>query len=71
MPSAPRGGNVRFRARYRSGRPMSRRFGKLFEHARVSHNGVVSFLEPPMDREQEEKVTMPESREEWLRPHRR
>jgi hypothetical protein len=50
---------------------MSRRFGKLFEHARVSHNGVVSFLEPPMDREQEEKVTMPESREEWLRPHRR
>jgi hypothetical protein len=42
---------------------MSRRFGKLFAHARVSHNGVVSFLEPPMDHEPGEKVIIYERRD--------
>lgn len=31
----------------------------LFRHASLSHNGVVSFLEPPMDHERAAKVLIP------------
>jgi hypothetical protein len=32
---------------------------KVFEHAAVSHNGVVSFLEKPMDEERARRVLIP------------
>jgi hypothetical protein len=32
---------------------------QVFGHASASHNGVVSFLEPPVDHERAERVLIP------------